>query len=330
MTLADFTQAPKFHLVEASPSSSKEPVQSPTTMQSKRSSRASASTTKSQLRQTNSILVDMLQNIQNELAAHRTILLNIQNRVSTLEDESNASANDDAPQITLRALEGQDAPSKRNSKLLAPEVTHWWQACQNFASNAEPPMSAREFLKTPQRFSGFDFKWNIPNTPPTTPPDADDIPPLTPASDEGDQSELGSPIGQNVFLGEEISSSSPKIAGPSDEVQDDVLERTLEFDAKKLPSPPALQPAPGAKATVVEHSDLVSAIEPELVSNPQRYFKGVRSLATYKALLKHKPSEKGKFHFLHWRLYLADDIYPEHHVLIHFHRRKDVDHLRAA
>jgi hypothetical protein len=297
MTLADFVKEPKFHLVEASSSSWKQPIQSPSNMHlsSKRSSRASASTTKSQLRQTNSILVDMLQNIQNELAAHRTILLNIQDRVSTLEDESNASAGNDAPQAALRVLEGHEAPSKRNSNHLAPEVSNWWRACQNFASNAEPPMSAGEFLKTPQFFSGFDFKWEVPNTPPVTPPDVADIPPLTPASEEGDHSEVGSPIGQTMFSGEEIRASTPGTAGPSGEADVDVVERTVEFDAKKLPAPPALQPAPSAKSAVVEHEDIVAAIKPELVDNKQRYFKGVRSLATYKALLKHKPSEKGEF-----------------------------------
>ncbi|KAL1596482.1 hypothetical protein SLS60_009128 [Paraconiothyrium brasiliense] len=294
MTLADFTtQEPKFHLDGASPSSSKQQLQSPSTMNltSKRSSRASASTTKSELRQTNSVLVDMLQNIQNELATHRKILLNIQNRVSTLEHDSIASAHD-VPQTTLRALEGHDAQSKRDSKLLAPEASHWWQACQNFASNAEPPISAREFLKTPQRFSGFDFTWNVPNTPPTTPPNVDDIPPLSPASEKSDDSELLSPIGQNIFLGE-ISSSPPKIAGPSDEVDVDIMEHSVEFDVRNLPAPPALQPAPGAKPTVVENEDLVAAIEPKIIGNPQRYFKGVKSLTTYRALLKHKASEKG-------------------------------------
>ncbi|KAF2440089.1 hypothetical protein P171DRAFT_525102 [Karstenula rhodostoma CBS 690.94] len=313
MALAEFVTEPKIHLVEASPSSSKQPMQSPSMdLSSKRSSRASASTTKSQLRQTNCILVDMLQNIQNELAAHRTILLNIQNRVSTLEGESNTSANNDAPQATLRTLEVQDAPPKRNSRLLAPELSSWWQACQTFASNAEPPMSAGEFLKTPHRFSGFDLKWEVPSTPLVTPPDVDDIPSLTPTSEEGDHSELGSPLGQNVFLGEEISAFTPQIAGPGDEAGVDITGRTVEFDVKRLPAPPALQPAPCAKPSVMGNEDVVTAIEPELVGNRQRYFKGVRSLATYKALLKHKPSEN------------------EHHVLIHFHRRKDVEHLRAA
>ncbi|KAJ4351991.1 uncharacterized protein N0V89_007337 [Didymosphaeria variabile] len=314
MTLADFTtQEPQLHLVEASSSSSKQPLQSPSTMNltSKRSSRVSASTTKSQLRQTNSILVGMLQDIQNELVTHRAILLNIQNRVSTLEDESIASANKDGPQTTLRAPEGHDAPSKHNSKLLAPEASHWWQACKNFASNAEPPISAREFLKTPQRLSSFDLTWDAPNNPPLAPPDIDDIPPLSPASDKSDDSELVSPIGQNVFLGE-LSALGPNIAGPSGEVDVNIIERTVESDMKKFPAPPALQPAPGAKSAVVENEDLVAAIEPKLVGNSQQYFKGLKSLATYRALLKHKPSEK------------------EHHVLIHFHRRKDVDHLRAA
>ncbi|KAL5461570.1 hypothetical protein PMIN06_002072 [Paraphaeosphaeria minitans] len=308
MTLADFVTEPKVHLIEAIASCSKQPIQSQSIMNqsSKRSSRASTSTTKSQLRQTNSILVDMLQNIQNELAGHRTILLNIQNRVSTLEDEPNATGNNDAPQLTLRALEGQDDPSKRSSKLLEPEVSNWWQACQTFASNAEPPLSVREFLGTPRRFSGFDFKWEVPDTPPVTPPDSDDVPPLTPTSDKVEHSEVGSLLGQNMFLGEELTNPTPKIAGPSDEANVDIMERTFKLDAKSL------QPAPSAKSMVVENEDVVAAIEPELVGNPQRYFEGVRSLVTYKALLKHKPSEK------------------EHHVLIHFHRRKDVERLRAA
>ncbi|KAJ4299877.1 hypothetical protein N0V90_005124 [Kalmusia sp. IMI 367209] len=310
MTLADFVKEPKIHLVEASPSSSKQRSDSPSMIYSKRSSRAS--TTKSQLRQTNTILVEMLQSIQTELATHRTIMLDIQHRVSHLEHESDASVNNDASQATLRALEGRDVPSKRNSKLLAPEASHWWQACQNFASNAEPPISAREFLRTPQRFSGFDFHWEAPNTPPTTPPEVDDLPPLTPASEEGDVSDLESPIRHDILLGEEMTSSTPKIAGPSTEEEHDIKEHTIEFDKKKLPAPPTLQPAPNAKPIVVEKEDMVAAIEPEVMGNHQRYFKGVRSLATYKALLKNKSTDK------------------EHHVLIHFHRRKDVHHLSDA
>jgi hypothetical protein len=296
MTLADIVKEPKIQLVSASSPLSNQPGQSPSTihLSSKRSSRASASTTKSHLRQTNSVLVDMLQNIQNELAAHRKILLNTQDRVSVLEDKSNAGANDDALQATLRVLEGRDAPPKRNSSLLTPEVTNWWQACQNFASNPEPPISAGEFLNTPQCFSGFDFTWVVPNTSPTMPPDAADIPPLTPASEEGDHSELGSPIGQNVFLGEEIRASTPVMARPSDEADVDIMERIVEFHAKRHPAPPPLQPVPVAKPAVVKHEDMVAAIDPEHVGSPQRYFKGVRSLATYKALLKHKPSDKGE------------------------------------
>lgn len=238
----------------------------------------------------------MLQNIQIELAAHRKILLNIQNRVSTLEDESTATVNNDAPQLTLCVPEGEDNTSTRNSNLLAPEASSLWQACQTFASNVQPPISAREFLKTPQRFSGFDFKWELPETPPFTPPDVYDVPPLTTTSEEGEHSELGSPFGQNVLLGEEISSSTPQVAGPSHEEGVDIVERTVEFDARKLPVPLALQPAPSARATVVDKGRMVAADEPELVGNSQRYFKGVKSLVTYKALLKQKSSDKGKVH----------------------------------
>lgn len=299
MTLADFTSEPK--APPAGTSLSRDQQISPSIARSKRTSRASVSTTKSELRQTNSILVGMLQNIQAELASHRAILLNIQNRVSTLESGSESGEHESqaASQATLRVPGGRNAPSQRDSKL-APEIADWWQACQTFARNAEPPMSAREFLHTPQRFSGFDFRWEKPVSPPASPPAVEDLPDLEPTS-EGDHSDDDSPTGENVFLGEEMAAS---IVGSTKDTEVGIRHRTVEFDARKPPSTPILQPAPGAKPVVVDVNDTLVATEPEVVDSSHRFFKGIRSLVTYKAHLKQKNSDKGE-HVLSQTMYIV-------------------------
>lgn len=242
----------------------------------------------------------MLQNIQTELVAHRTIMLDIQHRVSHLEHESDASVVNDEPQAALRALEGQP-PSLPNIKLLAPEASNWWKACQNFARNSEPPISATEFLRTPQRFSGFDFQWGKPNTPPDSPPQVEDLPPLTPTSEEGDQTDVDTPIRHDIQVGEEIAVPSPKIEAPAIELVDDIKEHTVEIDKHKMPRAPLLQPAPVAKVIVADpeettpgvEAEIELKLEPELVGNPHRFYKGVRSLITYKAFMKQKSTDKG-------------------------------------
>ncbi|PVH93105.1 hypothetical protein DM02DRAFT_697500 [Periconia macrospinosa] len=307
---------PKFQLTRATDSTSK--------LTSKRSSMASVSTTKSQLRHSNQLLIGMLQNIQSELETHRTILLDVQQRVTHLEDESESSVYHDASHSALRALEG----NKRGSwlpPLPPPEGLSWWQACQAFARNSEPPISATEFLRTPRPCSAID--WPLaPSpvvekvTPPATPPHVEDLPPLTPTSDS-ENSNLSTPIRHDINLGQEITSPTPKL----DLVDSEIKSIEVEFDKKKLPAPPLLKPAPAAKrpatsstegpepAVEVEPtvSDPPLETESKIVENSMRFYKGVKSLITYKALMKHKATEK------------------EHHVLIHFHRRSDLKHLET-
>lgn len=297
MTLTDSTINLKNHNTESSPLASNQ-SKAADLMHSKRSSRASVSTTNSELRQTNSMLVEMLQNMQAELQTHRQILLNIQNRVTSLEPDPKATLDakphEPSPQVTYSAPDNQTAAPRRDSHILAPEAADWWQTCQNFARNSDTPMSAQEFLRTPHRFSGFDFKWDAPNTSSSHPPDLEDIPPLTPTSDQGESSGFGSPLDQNVFLGGEYAASHPRIATPVDDVGTDIKECIVEFDKRTLPSVPNLQPAPGARPTLVRNETMISATEPELVECSHRFFKGVKSLVTYKALLKQKSSDKGE------------------------------------
>jgi len=302
MTMSEFAtttgKEPQINLIHPSPpASQRSSLMDPI---SKRASTATASTTKSQLRQTNQVLIHMLSNIQSELAAHRTIMLDIQHRVSHLEYESNASVNMDTPRAALQVLEGSIAKdaSRRSSKLVPSEGRTWWEACQNYARNAEPPISAREFLRTPVRYSGFDFQFGVPfaATPPATPPSVDDVPPLTPTSDDGDSSEFGTPVRHNVRLGDNMLASTPKsqMEPMALHMETDIQERTVEIAKGKMPAPPTLQPPPSGKPVLVEKKNVVAAIEPEIKGERHRHYKGVRSLATYKALLRNKNSEKGK------------------------------------
>ncbi|ORX97393.1 hypothetical protein BCR34DRAFT_668966 [Clohesyomyces aquaticus] len=306
-TIAHLIMEPKIHLVTASPQSSKR-----SSLSKMSSNRCSvASTTKSQLRQSNHLLIEMLQNIQAELSAHRSILLDVQHRVSHLEHESVASVNSDPPPLSaLHALEGR-AP-KRDSTLIPPEGQAWWQACQTFAKNADPPLSAREFLRTPKRFSGFDWQYGQPSgkpqTPPATPPEVEDLPPLTPTSASGEHSNLDSPrLGDGIEVDEEdFISSTPR---HSQEIEDraGIKERTVEINKKNLPAPPILLPPPEGKPVARDSEEIITAVRP--IANPYRFYKGKQSLVTYRALMKNKKTEK------------------EHFVLIHFHKAKDLKEL---
>ncbi|KAF2465255.1 uncharacterized protein BDR25DRAFT_378891 [Lindgomyces ingoldianus] len=324
-TMAELTVEQQIHLMAASPHSPEKPSLSEMT-----SNRCSvASTTKSTLRHSNQLLIEMLQNIQAELSAHRSILLDVQHRVSHLEHESVASINNDPPQLAaLQALEGRG--SKRNSKLVPPEGQVWWQACQNFARNSDPPLSATEFLRTPRRLSGIDWQSSRPSakprTPPATPPEVEDLPPLTPTSEDSnhndvDQSDVDTPHVEHDIRIEvdEIITSTPWQSGDI-ETEDDIKESTVEIDKKKLPVPPTLLPPPGGKQITVNNEAVITVEETvSHVDNLHRYYKGRRSLVTYRALMKNQKTEKG------WRiLYLLSSIithiFPEHLVLIHFHK----------
>ncbi|KAF1955048.1 hypothetical protein CC80DRAFT_536453 [Byssothecium circinans] len=313
MTLSNFKSTakepqPQIHLIDASPSvsltkSSRSMRSSASVLaNSKRSSMASVSTSKSQLRHTNHLLIGMLQNIQSELETHRTIMLDIQHRVSHLESESEVGRDEDRHLSTLHVLEGSKNASQRNSMRVPQEGLSWWQACQAFARNSEPPISAAEFLRTPKRVSGFEFDFfrpqsEKPNTPPSTPPQIDDLPPLTPTSEDGENSDLDTPTRHDIFVGEDMYTSTPRMSPTQPDVDDEIKGQEVEVNKKHMPMPPILMPPPAGKNIASEAGEdpvPVTFEEPQTVRNSQRYYKGVRSLSTYKALLKNKSTEKGE------------------------------------
>ncbi|KAF2790615.1 hypothetical protein K505DRAFT_282331, partial [Melanomma pulvis-pyrius CBS 109.77] len=306
--MADNIIEPSINLVSASASVSH---------QSSRSSTANlkrcsvASTTKSSLRHSNHLLIEMLQNITVELSAHRSIMLDIQHRVSHLEHES---INSDPPLSALRALEGHR--SKRNSRVIPPEGQAWWEACQNFARNSEEPLSAKDFLRTPKRFSGFDWKFGPApsvgtHTPPATPPEVDHLPPLTPTSEgeeeEGDSTDIDTPTKHIIDMRVDEILSSPKKMKLEEDVESDIKEHTVEVNKGNMPAAPVLLPAPVGKPIPANSPEFITAIQP--LENPHRYYKGIKSLTTFKALMRNTKSDK------------------EHYVLIHFHKRADLKGL---
>ncbi|KAF2124562.1 hypothetical protein P153DRAFT_390602 [Dothidotthia symphoricarpi CBS 119687] len=92
------------------------------------------------LRQSNRKFAGTLQNIQDELVAHRTIILNVQSRVSHTEHN---------PCTVEGANELNDAHS--HTRHASEESQKWWQACQNFADNCDTPFNANVFFKPPER-----------------------------------------------------------------------------------------------------------------------------------------------------------------------------------
>lgn len=297
---------------------------------SKRSSMMSTSTTKSQLRSSNVALIDMLQNIQAELFAHRSIMLDIQSRVSHLENRPQNDTRPSRPVSGLLSGQGPEHPLLDLSPRpmgTNPEAAAWWEACSNVARNSDTPIAPADFLKTPRPVSnsyGPAPAWNNrdsqctiaqPETPPETP--------------------KASP----KFTAEGLGIITPPDSSSK--------TKTVEVEVKELPPAPILQlpPTPETKEPseqakeAAEQQAAESAIEkiveksggdllpssPVLRQPPLtlRMYKGKRSLATFEARLKHKKTEKGTS-ILENSTYAVSaiaDAKPEHVVLIHFHNQ---------
>lgn len=303
-TMLDFSNGPGAYLATADTSPNE--VSNSRSM-SRRSSYAS--TTKSKLRKSNHNLIEMLQSIQTELTAHRSIMLDIQSRLSHLEHPSFFNSKVGRPNDSPEVMEVEHAPIKRDNNITR-ESQAWWESCQNFAQNCDTPFNVNEFLKTPRRLSGFEFNFEALNTKPVTPPitpEMDDIPGLTPASDRDEQSDAGtSEDFAQILTDARFPTSDPTLR--NDEDGSDIVEQIVEFDKIKIPMPPLLQSPPRSlrskSASILSPGEDITALPnlppppppppPPAAETSQRYYKGIRSLFTYKALLKNKSTEKGR------------------------------------
>lgn len=310
-TMTDWTKSPEYHTATFQITSNR---LSSVAAGSKRTS--SVSTTKSQLRQSNQKLVTILQNIQAELAAHRTIMLDIQSRVSHLENESYTSQKIDVLDDTLS-----------RPRCTSEECQTWWEACQNFADNCSTPFNANDFFKIPERFSGFDFHFgkleSAPNTPPLSPwkendADVDSILSSTSSKeylvDVGILEEYDSSLKKAEF---QESYAEAEIEDVNKENHDDIIERIMVFDKARIPLPPRLQSPPRGKSALILPSHIVAFPSPSTISDspesienitalpqlppnienvgtPRRHSKGILHLFTFKVFRRSRAFKKGK------------------------------------
>ena len=250
------------------------------------SKRSSVSTTKSALRASNATLIDMLQNIQVELFSHRSIMLDIQSRVTQLEQRpTSMTTYTEIDNVEHQTGTTHDVKSPAN-----PEGSEWWKACQNFARNSNPPLSAGDFLRTPQPSSAFG-----PETPPSTPPSNKVI---------------------EVHV-DEVSVEQGELTPKA---------KLVEVEVKELPPPPVLQPVPAVKQTVKKQEEEEDLSGPPLRSSTDISLaaKRARSRATYQARFKHSRTDKGASQpvFFLFLIYLTTTI--EHVILIKFHHVSDL------
>lgn len=263
-----------------------------------------ASTTKSDLRRSDDKLADMLRSIQAELAMQREIMLDVQARVSSLEQQSN---NINYTKPGREADPSHDSTSRASA--LTRESRTWWEACQNFAHNCDTPFPATEFLATPRRFSGFDFNFSTLKTspPPAEPktPEVDDVPSLTPGSEHDEHSKASTPERCESSHPARPSSTPKPTVKQDEDVSSDIVERILHFDKVKIPQPPILQSPPRnlrsketSSSSYDENITALPVMPLRPVTMPVGSEKGVRqhirirSLFTYKALLKGKAEER--------------------------------------
>lgn len=277
------------------------------TTSTKRSSYAS--TTKSRLRKSNQQLFDMLQNIQTELATHRAIMLDVQSRLSFIEQDAPTMVED----VALEVLSPMDEPKppqrppppppRRASSTILPgmETESWWQACQNFAGNCDTPFNAQEFLKTPSRFEDFDFHFGglaTDGVRTSTPPEIEDTPNHSPDL-KRHSSRSARPRSPSIFSDE----GSPRTSGltmDSYEEPDSIIEQVVEFKKPTITPLLLLHPPPTGRCASLSSVEEITALpqlpSPDEVPNDSpRHRKGIRSISSKWASLKGRSGELNEY-----------------------------------
>lgn len=290
-----------------------------------------ASTTKSELRQSNQQMFEMIQNLQSEFATHRAILLDIQSRLSFLEQDAPTMVESCAPEVLSPVMDELKAPERpppppprRASSLIAPglERQSWWQACQNFAENCDTPFNAQEFLNTPSRFEDFDFHFGGLATDgglvgPQAPVDIDieDVPALSPESEHhssvADDVDIEEPLALSPEparqSSEDAESRSPSIFSEGEprtsgltvdhcEEIDNIVEQVVEFRKPAALPPLLLHPPPSGRTASIMSIEEITALPDlpsiiEVSSDPRRHRKSIRSISSKWASLKGRSAE---------------------------------------
>jgi hypothetical protein len=285
------------------------------TLRSRRSSYAVS--TKSQNKLSNRKLLEMLHDVQTELASYKALMSSMQSRIAQLE--KNAAMVEEEPSVVEVPVEAPVAPKVAQPKPrpvsavpAGREDFSWWEACQRFADSCETPFSAQEFLKVPGDGGDFEFHYGLASSLPVTdlplesasPPAVADLPSLTPTSDPDELSQDGqSTCSMPIMLPGDVVEELTLVSTSEDGYEyDDIVESIVEFSKPRTLRPLLLHPPPTGKS----HSDLdleaITALpefpaEVEAIEPSKRQSKGIRGLFSYKKLSRTKSAdEKGECH----------------------------------
>lgn len=284
-------------------------------------------TTKAELRESNHQLFEMLQDVQSELATHRTLLHDIQSRLSFLENDAPTMVGTCEPDMLSPVEEKIAAPTRaapppprRPSSLIPPglERQSWWQACQNFAENCDTPFNAQEFLGKSSALDDFEFHFGgLPTDGGARPEstlilDLDELPALSPSSSHVPEiAELTldnsasprhststvSSASPSVFSLEPAPRTSNLTALDADEI-DQIIEQIVEFKKPATLPPLLLHPPPTSRASMLSVDESITALPDlppvELVDSAterKRRALGMKSISSKWASLKGRGTE---------------------------------------
>ncbi|CAE7030524.1 hypothetical protein PTTW11_04570 [Pyrenophora teres f. teres] len=273
------------------------------TSRSKRPSSASA--TKSQLRQTNRTLLEIVQNIQAELAFQREAMLDMQTRIYHLETGpcnhvANTTTNDielSPPKLPPRKrAEIRTKPVKSSTR----EAPRRRDAHQKHGERRGGTNKEGAFWKSPTRFSGFNFNFDLLETVPTDAPEVLQLsPPVPDKEEQHDPFTSGkrktTPRITRVLTGEPTAMYH--------DVVSDIREHVIDFDRVRTPVPPILQTPPRSsrsKLNTANTANTTHSRDDEITALPQvpvampsptiqetpHHRKGIKSLFMYRTFSK--------------------------------------------
>ncbi|KAI4669062.1 uncharacterized protein J4E88_004825 [Alternaria novae-zelandiae] len=291
-TMLDLLSGPEGSIAAAYESSSVH-------QRSSRSRRPSqTSITKSQLRQTNRTLIEIIHNVQAELATQREAMLDMQTRILQLESASQIYNQDLGPRHTIA---GHRKRSQiRSAEGAARETQGRWDAYQKDVDMLGPPLIANEFWKSPSRFSGFNFNFDLLETIPKSlhppPPDVDDVPSLSP----DEQPETYTPGLRRIPARITRIKTSDPTTMYHDAVSD-IKEHVVEFDKINAPMPVKLQTPPRSSrsklTSMYSRDDEITAL-PRIpfqpapsTHNSHRSLMGIKSLLLYRTSSRSQKSD---------------------------------------
>ncbi|EUC50688.1 hypothetical protein COCMIDRAFT_81394 [Bipolaris oryzae ATCC 44560] len=242
------------------------------------------SSSKNELRQTNRMLVEIVQNAQLELATQRQTMLDMQSRILQLEHvlyKSNSSTPESFASTTTTATT-QRATSQ--TKPVEEKILVNSAAQHQASSLSVTPTNKPEFWKSPSRFSGFNFNFDLletqkqqrqqqqqkhtPETPQVYKPSR---PPAPPAKSPRNTTTQNAPHHNHIHRTlTKKSSEATLLTRPSpshDTPASDIKEHIVEYEHVKIPFPPLLHSPP--KTARSKLASTVQSRDDELTALPR-------------------------------------------------------------